>query len=125
MVGEMVRVVKPGGYILLTCPFLGGLHEEPNDYQRITKYGLVEMFKKNNCKVVRIIAQGSIFSTISMLFNEQLNSFAAEGKLKYAIAVIIYIPLFFFQYLSLLLDLIFKSKTIFFNQLILARKEGV
>lgn len=123
MISEVVRIVKPGGYILMTVPFLGGIHEEPNDYQRFTRYGLVELFNGKNCEIIKIKEQGSIFSTIAMLLNESLNSFASHSKITYALSVAIYLPFLMFQYLSLFLDRIFSSKRIFFNYLILARKK--
>ena len=122
LISEMFRVVKKGGYILLTAPFLGGIHEEPHDYQRFTKYGLIELFKSYKCEILEIKEQGALFSTISMLLNEYLNSFAANSKLSYFISVLIYLPFILFSYLSLLLDKIFKSNKILFNYLILVKK---
>lgn len=122
MISEIFRITMPGGYILITAPFLGGIHEEPHDYQRFTKYGLIELFKEYNCKILEIKEQGSLFSTISMLLNEFLNSFAAKNKLFYFISVLVYFPFILFSYVSLLLDKIFKSNKIFFNYLILIKK---
>jgi len=123
LVSEMVRVTRTGGYILLTAPFLGGIHEEPNDYQRLTRYGLRELFKMYKCKILVVEEQGSVFSTISMLLNEFLSSFASKNKWRYFISVLIYAPFILFSYISLLLDKVFKSKKIFLNYLILAKKE--
>lgn len=122
LIGEMFRVVKNKGYILLTVPFLGGIHEEPHDYQRFTKYGLTELFKSHKCEILEIKEEGALFSTIAMLLNEYLNNFAAKNKLFYCISVLIYLPFILFSYLSLLLDRIFKSDNIFFNYLILVKK---
>lgn len=123
MISEVTRIVKPGGYILITVPFLGGIHEEPYDYQRFTQYGLRELFSSNNCEIIEIKEQGSIFSTISMLLNEHLNACASRGRLFYVLSVLIYFPFLVFQYLSLFLDKMFPSKRIFFNYLILAQKK--
>jgi SAM-dependent methyltransferase len=37
---EIVRVVKPGGRIIILVPHLSRYHEEPFDFFRFTKYGL-------------------------------------------------------------------------------------
>jgi len=124
LISEMFRIVKKKGYILLTVPFLGGIHEEPHDYQRFTKYGLIELFKPYKCKILEIKEQGALFSTISMLLNEYLNNFAAKNKLFYFISVLIYLPFLLLSYVSLLLDKIFKSDKIFFNYLILVKKNS-
>ena len=121
LISEMYRITKKSGYILLTVPFLGGLHEEPNDYQRFTKYGLFELFKPYKCKIIKIKEQGSIFSTISILLNEYLNCFASKNRVNYFISLLIYPPFILFSYISLVLDIFFKSKKIFFNYLILVQ----
>jgi len=122
MFSEMFRVLKNGGYMLISAPFLGGIHEEPNDYQRFTKYGLIELLKPYKCEILEIKEQGALFSTISMLLNEYLNSFAVKNKLFYFISVLIYLPFLLLSYVSLLLDKIFKSNKIFLNYLILVKK---
>jgi SAM-dependent methyltransferase len=123
MISEMERVLRPGGYILLSFPFIYALHEQPHDYQRFTEYKIRELFKENNCEVAQIKKQGSLFSVYSTLANEQLNAFAAKNKLYYFLAAIIYLPLFVFQYLSVLLDAVMKSDKVFVNYIILAKKE--
>lgn len=121
LVSEIIRITKPGGYLLLTVPFLGGIHEEPHDYQRFTKYGLKELFKGKNCQILELKNQGSLFSTISLLFSEYLNNIAYQSKLKYFLCMFIYPPFSLFQYLCLVLDQIFKSDKIFFNYIILVQ----
>jgi len=37
---EIHRVLKPWGVLIMTAPQTWGLHEEPRDYHRFTKYGL-------------------------------------------------------------------------------------
>ena len=39
-VEEMRRVLRPGGTVVGSTPFLLGLHDRPYDYYRFTKYGL-------------------------------------------------------------------------------------
>lgn len=122
MIGEMARITKKGGLIFLTCPFIGGLHEEPNDFQRLTKYKLEKLFRENDCEIITIKEQGSLFSALSMLLNEQLNHFATRNRLRYLFSVAIYIPLFLFQYVSFVLDVFVRSKIIFINYSVLAKK---
>lgn len=38
---EISRVLRPGGKLLLTLPFLYPVHDAPHDYQRYTAFGLV------------------------------------------------------------------------------------
>jgi SAM-dependent methyltransferase len=50
---EIHRVLKPGGKILLTVPFLWDEHEAPFDYGRYTSYGLLFLFKKHGFEVLQ------------------------------------------------------------------------
>lgn len=122
LISEMARITKRDGFVLITCPFIYALHEEPNDFQRLTEYKLKNLFEKNNCEIIEIKKQGSFFSAVSMLANEQLNYFAARGRFNYFIAAIFY-PLFLIhQYTSILMDAFFRSEKVFINYAILVRK---
>ena len=120
---EMVRITKKKGKIIITAPFIWALHELPHDYFRFTEYGLRELFEKNNCKIIKITKQGSLFSVISMLLNEELNNFASKGKLYYVISIIIYAPFLLYQYCCLILDQLYKSKYVHLNYLVSAEKK--
>lgn len=38
---EIARVLRPGGRLLMSMPFLYPIHDAPHDYQRLTVHGLV------------------------------------------------------------------------------------
>lgn len=42
--GEMIRVVKPGGYIYVSAPFIHPYHASPDDFNRWTISGLKHLF---------------------------------------------------------------------------------
>jgi len=41
---EICRVVKPGGYVYISIPFLMPFHASPNDYVRLTNEGIKHKF---------------------------------------------------------------------------------
>ena len=41
---NLYKLLKPGGTLVLSTPFLFPLHDRPYDYFRFTKYGLAELF---------------------------------------------------------------------------------
>jgi SAM-dependent methyltransferase len=55
---EMARICKVGGHVILGTPFLYWLHEQPHDYARYTKYGLVIECERNNLEVVSLKEYG-------------------------------------------------------------------
>ena len=61
-VHEFYRVLKPGGYCLVTVPQLNELHSEPHDYFRFTKFGLEEIFGSAGFKVILIDQRGGFWS---------------------------------------------------------------
>jgi SAM-dependent methyltransferase len=50
---EINRVLKPGGKLLLTVPFVWDEHEQPYDYARYSSFGLKALLENNGFKIVR------------------------------------------------------------------------
>lgn len=56
---EAYRVLKPGGCMLFTTPFLYQLHSHPYDYQRLTFSGLEKLMRDAGFSSVEILPNGS------------------------------------------------------------------
>jgi SAM-dependent methyltransferase len=52
MLGELARLVRPGGTLVLTAPFLWGEHCQPHDYFRFSVYGLRQLLTERGFTVV-------------------------------------------------------------------------
>jgi SAM-dependent methyltransferase len=61
-VGEIARVLKPGGTLVITVPFMARLHEEPHDYFRYTRHGLRRLLGDAGFDLDDIAETGSLFS---------------------------------------------------------------
>ena len=61
-ISEIFRVLRPGGKLLFTVPFLYPYHDEI-DYWRFTKDGLLEVF--NQFEIIQMVQLGGLFSTLS------------------------------------------------------------
>lgn len=83
MMDEAARVLKKGGYFILTAPLFWCLHEEPNDFFRFTKYGLALMSKSAGLKVIYIRGKGNWLSTVGQLTSLFLESTVNRTFLKY------------------------------------------
>ena len=110
LVAECCRVMKPGGYLVLTAPFYWPLHEEPHDFFRYTKYGLQSLVQEAGLEVVSLKADGGDGArmAISMLH-----------YLPWRLAALLRIPL---NLLGLLLDKIRLTERKPQNYTLLARK---
>lgn len=71
---ESYRVLKPGGFLILTAPFHWPLHEEPYDYFRFTRYGLEYCAKVAGFREINISSVGSDWAQICCQINLKLNS---------------------------------------------------
>lgn len=64
---ELHRVLKPGGRILVTCPFSFGEHEVPSDYARYTSFAMKHMFGSNGFRVLASEKTGGQIEAITQL----------------------------------------------------------
>lgn len=64
-VNEIFRVLKPGGKVIVSTPFIFQIHDMPHDYWRFTSYGLklllenfmeVEVRERNGCMESLVVA---------------------------------------------------------------------
>lgn len=76
VVVEIERVLKPGGLVYSSIPFLQGYHPSPGDYQRFTITGIERLFaafEKIDCSPTR--GAGSAFLWVAREYFAQLFSF--------------------------------------------------
>jgi SAM-dependent methyltransferase len=66
---EIYRILKKGGYCLVTVPQINELHEEPNDFFRYTKYGIEYIFKKEGFAVIEYDQRGGFFVSGVQMFS--------------------------------------------------------
>ena len=60
---ELYRVTKPSGKLILSTPFIFGIHEAPYDYFRFTKFGLIHLFNNfNDLEVTHVLVSFSLFT---------------------------------------------------------------
>ena len=69
---EIKRVLKPGGRLLLTGPFVWDEHEQPHDYARYSSFGLKALLDKNGFNVIGYKKIGADASIIFQLINAYL-----------------------------------------------------
>jgi SAM-dependent methyltransferase len=65
---EFHRVLKPGGYLCVTVPFIARTHELPHDYWRISEYGLRYLLSRHGFQEVEILGMGGFLTTQAYLW---------------------------------------------------------
>lgn len=65
--GEIRRILKPGGKLILTVPQITPLHEEPHDYYRFTCHGLRFLASQAGLEVVCVSPFGGAVATAGQM----------------------------------------------------------
>jgi len=69
---EMARVLRLGGELLVTIPFIYREHEVPFDFQRWTSFGIANLLQKHNFRIVKIKKINPNFGTIAQLCFDEI-----------------------------------------------------
>ncbi len=67
-VKEIGRLLKSGGIVILTAPFLCPYHADPCDYFRYTPEGLTSLLKNEGFEIVEADSYGRMFLTLAEFF---------------------------------------------------------
>ncbi len=79
---EMVRVVKPGGYIYVSAPFIHPYHASPDDFNRWTISGLKHLFPELD--IVKVGVRSGPWSAFLMFMAYWLGVLFSFGSRKLA-----------------------------------------
>jgi SAM-dependent methyltransferase len=70
---EFFRVLKPGGYVVASVPFLQPEHKTPTDFQRYTKDGIEHFFDYHGFDIVYTRNLFSVYHTLHWIAYEWLH----------------------------------------------------
>ena len=73
---EINRVLKSGGKLLLTVPFVWDEHEQPYDYARYSSFGIKALLEKNGFKIIshkKLAADATILFQLSNAYLYKLS----------------------------------------------------
>jgi SAM-dependent methyltransferase len=65
-IAEAYRLVKPGGHLILTAPFIWPIHEAPRDFFRYSPYGLQYLLEEAGFEVVEVQPLAGAWTTFSL-----------------------------------------------------------
>jgi SAM-dependent methyltransferase len=69
---NLADLVRPGGHVLITCPFVYFPHEQPHDYWRPTVHAIRAMADRHGFRIVRSIESGSPWDVLRLILKSQI-----------------------------------------------------
>jgi SAM-dependent methyltransferase len=118
---EMNRVLKPGARALFTVPFCWNEHEVPYDYGRYSSFGITHLLNRNGFKVVTLKKSGNFARVVLQLTTLYIfEVFRPLKRFGYLLSLLFITPLNLIG--SLLLLILPKNQSMYFNNVILAEK---
>jgi SAM-dependent methyltransferase len=69
LLNEINRVIKPGGGLVLSIPFMWQEHEEPFDFSRFTSFGMTELLNQNGFNIVSIEKDVGALESLAVVLN--------------------------------------------------------
>jgi len=118
VVNEMFRILRPGGYCIVTAPFCIPYHEDPQDLFRYTRQGLCWLLKDSGFEIIESGAYGGFFVTISEFVRFSFfNPYRPQRRGEFRLMSMIQSMAIFFDRRSL-------NPKIYPNSYVIAKKEG-
>lgn len=118
---EINRVLKQGGNLLLTVPFVWDEHEQPYDYARYSSFGLKSLLEKHGFEILRLHKTVPDLRVLFQLLNGYLYKVSASKGflIKQIVQYLLIFPLSVLSFIALILP---RNPDFFLDQVVLARK---
>lgn len=76
---ECRRLLKPGGHLILTAPFIFHIHEQPRDFYRFSPYGLRYLLESADLEVVELIPLAGAWTTVAIQVSYAVRKYRRRG----------------------------------------------
>lgn len=88
LMAEAARALKPGGLLLLTTPQTWGLHADPHDFYRYTKYGLRYLAEKTALEVIEVTPTCGLWATLAQRVSDTVIYTYAVGRSRWVVELL-------------------------------------
>lgn len=122
LLSEIARVLKSGGRLVLTVPFVWDEHEQPWDYARYSSFGLQSLLARSGLKVLEHRKLNADLAVIFQLINAYLHKvcYTRNPVVNLALCLILMSP---FNILGLILGRILpRNPDLYLDHAVLAEK---
>ncbi|MDR1181672.1 MAG: class I SAM-dependent methyltransferase [Bacteroidales bacterium] len=120
---EIKRVLKPGGQLLLSMPFVFPEHEMPYDFRRLTVNGIKQILTESGFEIIAIEKSGNFVEAIAQLIMLYLHDLLYT-KNKYANVIINLLFISPICIIGILLNFILPTnKSLYIDMVVFAKKQ--
>jgi SAM-dependent methyltransferase len=120
--GEINRVLKAGGLLLMTVPFVWDEHEQPFDFARYSSFGLEAMLKNHGFEVLENRKSVADIRVIFQLINAYIYKKTVTGN-RYVDAILTAILMSPFNIVGEILSKILPgNEDLYLDNILLAKK---
>jgi SAM-dependent methyltransferase len=120
---ELYRILKPGGRMIVTTPFMCMEHEMPYDFRRFTLNGLTNLIKKKNFKIIKSQKLLNNFHVFFQTLNFYICQVFLKKKTRYLKYIVYFLLIGPVNFLSLIFNFFLpKTKEIYFGSGIVVEK---
>uniref|UniRef100_UPI004049B72C class I SAM-dependent methyltransferase n=1 Tax=Flavobacterium sp. TaxID=239 RepID=UPI004049B72C len=123
LLAEFNRVLKKGGQLLITTPFMWEEHEMPYDFARYTTPALFHLYEKNGFEVVHNFKTGNYIEVIAQFILNYFKNILPNNKIVRQVMLIpfIFLSNLFGVFFSFILP---KDQTAYFNNVFILVKKN-
>lgn len=124
MLSEIFRLLKPGGRLLMTVPFVWDEHEQPFDFARYSSFGLAHLLNAQGFKIISSKKSMNDIRVIFQLVNVYLyKKLISVSKNEYLNLIVIFLVMSPFNIAGELFSLISpKNNDLYLDNIVLAQK---
>ncbi len=120
---EAYRVLKPGGMMLMTMPFVWDEHEQPHDFARYSSFGIRYLLEKHGFEIVEQRKSVDDARVIFQLINAYLHkkTMTANGWINLFLTLLLMAP---FNLLGVVAGTILpRNPDLYLDNIVLAKKQ--
>ena len=122
LLSEIYRVLKPGGKVLITVPFIWDEHEQPYDFARYTSFGLKYLLEKNEFIIEYSKKNGSYLNTMTQMISSYIYTMIHRWRFPFQALVYIFLSAPIMLFGEILTKVVPENNNLYLDNVILVRK---